>query len=106
MPALAAHATLAVDDGFRRRMQAALVQLAVSVANNTAAPSDQRRLASEILDSPAGFVDRYAWPVAGANTILSALSAAGGNPTLIPDKPIEDEVLAAMQRVLAARAAG
>ncbi len=111
MPNLAAHAALAVDDGFRRRLQAALVQLATSVAG-AAKPTDptkvgawqeQRTLAADILGNPTAYVTSYAWPVAGSSAVLAALLAAGSNPTLVPDAPIEAALTAAMLALLAAR---
>lgn len=106
MPNLGQHAALAMDDGFRRRLQAALVQRATTVANTANAPADQKRLAAEILDGAAPFVDRYAWPVAGTQVVLDNLASKNGNVALIDDGPIEQAVLDALLRLLAARAAG
>lgn len=105
MPNLAAHAALATHPGFLRRMQAALVQLASTVAADATRPAAQQQLAADILNGPVAYVDRYAWPVAGATAVQTALASVQGNPELLPDKPIEDEVLAAMQRLIAARQA-
>lgn len=105
MPNLAAHAALATDDGFRRRMQASLVQLAASVAGNANAPKDQKRLAADVLTQPMVYVDRYAWQVAGATAMLQAFSNAGSNVAEMADAPIDTEVQKAMVAVLANTAA-
>lgn len=102
MPNLATHAALAVDDGFRRRMQAALVQLARSVAANANAPQDQKRLASSVLAGPEAYVARYAWQVAADTNVLGPFVTAGGaDSTQVPDAALEGAVQAAMQSVLA-----
>lgn len=113
MPNLAAHAALAVDDGFRRRLQAALVQLATSAAGVTkptdptkaAGWNEQRALAADVLSNPTAYVERYAWPVAGTAAVLTALGTAGGNVAAVPDVPIEAALKAAMAALLDARRA-
>jgi hypothetical protein len=113
MPNLAPHAALATDDGFRRRLQAALVQKATAAAN-AAKPTDQaqvqgwqerRDLAADVLRAPEQYVTRYAWPVAGAAAVLQALNTAGGNVTQIPDATIETALDAALASLLAAQRA-
>lgn len=102
MPNLATHAALATDDGFRRRMQAALVQLGASVAGNANAPQDQKRLASSVLSSPEAYVQRFAWQVAQTSGVLTPYVQGGGaDSTQVPDSAIEAAVQAAMVAVLA-----
>jgi hypothetical protein len=106
MPFLGAHAALAVDDGFRRRLHAALIQRATTVANTAGAPADQKELAAQILGGASTFVEAFAWPVAGTQAIQDNLALRQGNPALIDDAAIEQAVLDALLRLLATRAAG
>lgn len=110
MPNLAPHATLATDSGFRGRLQAALAQRAIVASDEakpdtTATDAQKRRwaervtFARQVLRNPAGYVERFAWLVAGDSTVLAALAAdpAKGNPTLLPDAPVEAAVDALWQ---------
>lgn len=111
MPNLAAHAALAVDDGFRRRLQAALVQKATFDANKNQ-PTDQTKvaawtarkaLAALVLSDPVAFVTRYAWPVAGAQAVLDALAAANSDVTAVSDTVIETALDKALDSLIAAQ---
>lgn len=70
-------ATLAVDPGFRSRVQAAMVTAALNVAAEAVGAQDnptymnRHNLAFAILNSPAQYIDRFAW-AAAANTTVSA----------------------------------
>ena len=99
MPNLAQHAALAVDDGLRRRIRAAVVQYAVSVTDAarpalTATDDDKdtdtgrRSLARTVLDSVESIVDRFAWVVAGNPTVLASFGQMG-NQANISDQDIE-----------------
>lgn len=115
MPNLAEHAVLATDDGFRRRLQAAIVQKAVIAAdeprpsgtpteNQLAAWRERRVFAAGALASPAGYVERFAWPVAANRAVLDASEA---NPVEIPDETLEAALDAAWTlQIKVARADG
>jgi len=98
MPNLAQHAALAVDDGLRRRIRAAVVQYAVNVTDaarpaDTASDDDKdtdmgrRSLARSVLDSVESIVERFAWVVAANPTILASFGE--GNQLNIADGDIE-----------------
>lgn len=110
MPNLAPHAALAVDDGFRRRLQAALIQKATLDANKNK-PADpakveawtaRKNLAAQILSAPVAFVERYAWPVAGATAVLDAYLPNSRSEN-IPDDVIETALDKALDSLIAAQ---
>lgn len=114
MPNLADHAALATDDGFRRRLQAAVVQRATPFAT-AAKPTDaskvtgwqeQRTLASSLLASPGTAVERYAWAVAADSAVLGAFVAdTGRRSEVVPDAAIEQALMTALSAQLSAQRA-
>lgn len=111
MPNLAPHAALATDDGFRRRLQAALVQKATIDANKNQ-PSDpakvqawqeRRTVAADVLQDPLQYVTRYAWPVAGDGNVLGAFATANGDVGAVTDALLETALDKALDSLITAR---
>lgn len=81
MGSLMATATLANDAGFRSRVQAAMMVAALNVAAEAVGGQDsstyqlRHQLAVQVLNSPAGYLDRFAWAVAANSTVSSDLLA-------------------------------
>lgn len=81
MGSLMATATLANDAGFRSRVQAAMMVAALNVAAEAVGAQDsstyqlRHQLAVAILNSPAGYLDRFAWAAAANSTVSSDLLA-------------------------------
>lgn len=90
MPALSSTATLAADDAFRRRVQAAMMTTALQVAGEElGAHSEQQRtlreaLAAQVFATPAVVLDRFAWATAVNPTILGTYEQQGGGVTAEP----------------------
>lgn len=105
MPNLAAHSTLANDGEFRRRVQAAITQRAVTGAEepkpaDTATDAQLRRwnerrtFSRQVLASPTAYVERFAWLVAGDAALLASFTSAqvGSNVAQLPDAVVDTAV--------------
>lgn len=74
-------AQLAVDSGFRSRVQAAMVTSALNVAAEVVGAQDnptyiaRHNLARDILNQPALYLDRFAWAAAANATVSADLQA-------------------------------
>ena len=74
-------ANLANDAGFRLRVQAAMMTAALAVATEAVGAQDtstyqlRHQLAVNVLNSPSGFLDRFAWGAAANTTVSGDLLA-------------------------------
>lgn len=81
MASLINTATLALDSGFRQRVEAAMTTAATSVAAEAIGAQTptvyQTRhiLATEVLNNPSAYLDRFAWVVAANATVSGELGA-------------------------------
>ena len=89
-------ANLAVDAGFRSRVQAAMMTTALNVAAEAVGAQDsstyqmRHELAVAVLNSPGGYLDRFAWAVAANTTVsgdvqapVAIASSTAVNPSVI-----------------------
>lgn len=89
-------AVLATDALFRQRVQAAMVTAALSVAAEAVGAQDagtyglRHDLAVLVLNSPAGYLDRFSWAVAANATVcgdvgpaVSIASSTSTNPVVV-----------------------
>ena len=89
-------ALLATDPLFRQRVQAAMVTAALNVAAEAVGAQDagtyglRHELAVAVLNSPASYLDRFAWAVAANATVggdvgpaVSIASSTAANPVVV-----------------------
>src|SRR5215472_11415281 len=96
MGSLMATADLAGDAGFRSRVQAAMMTAALAIASEAVGAQDsstyqlRHQLAVQVLNNPAGYLDRFAWAAAANSTVssdvqppVSIASSTPANPAAV-----------------------